>query len=328
MAKPVLMAYANWMSDTNVKKWHGQGDKDRSAELDLVDQYLQQYHIGPQWPQMLRQLEGVLDAWVGSKTKKDGTLNTIRDNATVKLLVQQVKAARTLPNPLPWDNAYPGISIAQDPFSGDFVVPGDFSGKVQNDLKDLISKPRGKQLMKMISDACRDKKHEVVIQYNKGAGSNQCAPVDVPITNDFRRKLGELGGVDQNALLSNKALVATIKISTVGPEFVPNTGANAILRYDPDDKGFGEEAGRPSFIGLAHELVHAYHFVNGLCARAPNGSKDQDTGGAEEEMRAVGALAYKDEVPSENWIRDEWNLERRKSYSGNNFTGTTATLFK
>jgi len=35
-----------------------------------------------------------------------------------------------------------------------------------------------------------------------------------------------------------------------------------------------------------------------------------------------------DEVPSENWIRNEWKLERRKSYSGNNFTGTTATLFK
>lgn len=328
MAKPILMTYASWMSDTTVKKWHGQSDKDRSQGLDLVDQYLQQYHISPQWPQMLRQLEVVLDAWVSAKTKSDGTLNTIRDNATVKLLVQQVKTARTLPNPLPWDNAYPCISIAQDPFSGDFVVPSDFSSKVTNDLGDLISKARGKQLMQMISDACVANKHQVVIQYNKGAGGNQCAPVNVAVTNEFRRKLGELGGVDQSALLSNPALVATIKLGSNGPEFVPNTGANAVLRYDPDDKGFGEEEGRPSFIGLAHELVHAYHFVNGLCARSPNGSKDADTGGAEEEMRAVGALAYKDEVPSENWIRDEWKMALRKSYSGNNFAGTTATLFR
>jgi hypothetical protein len=45
-------------------------------------------------------------------------------------------------------------------------------------------------------------------------------------------------------------------------------------------------------------------------------------------MRAVGARTYKNDPPSENWIRDEWKLPERASYSGNDFSETTATLFK
>jgi hypothetical protein len=112
-----------------------------------------------------------------------------------------------------------------------------------------------------------------------------------------------------------------------GPEFIPNTGANAVVRYDPLDQGFGDERGRPGYIGLAHELVHAYHFVNGLCARQPTGGTSGNQGGAEEEMRAVGARAYKNDPPSENWIRAEWELKERTSYSGYDFSETTATLF-
>lgn len=331
MPKPVIMLYTDWINDTTVKKWHGRSDKDRSGGaggLQNVDQYLQAYHnTATQWPQMLRQLEVVLDAWVGSKTKTDGSLNTIRDHQTVRTLVQQVKNARKFPNPLPWNKAYPGISIAQDPFAFDFPVPDDFSGKVDNDLGDLISKNRGKTLLATISKICQDKGHELVIQYFT-KGSSNCAPVNVAITNDFRRNLSEPGGVNMQDLMGNRGLVALGKrTGTSGPEFIPNTGANSVIRYDPDDPGFGDEKGRPSFIGLAHELVHAYHFLNGICARQPIGGTAGNQGGAEEEMRAVGARAYKKDPPSENWIREEWGQKERTSYSGNDFSETTATLF-
>lgn len=330
MPKPVIMSYDDWMRDTTVKKWHGQSDKDRSdgaGGLQLVDQYLQAFHTNAtQWPQMLRQLEVVLDAWVGSKTKTDGTLKTIRDHTTVQTLVRQVKAARTFPDPLPWNRAYPGVSIAQDPFAFDFPVPADFSGKVDNDLGDLISKDRGKELLAIISRVCQAKGHEVVIQYFT-RGSSNCAPVNVAITNDFRRNLSE-PGINMTELMGNRELVALGKrTGTNGPEFIPNTGANSIIRYDPDDPGAGAEKGRPSFIALAHELVHAYHFVNGICARQPTGGTSGNQGGAEEEMRAVGARSYKNDPPSENWIRHEWSLPERTSYSGNDFSETTATLF-
>jgi hypothetical protein len=327
MARPFLMSKQDWLIATTVTKWHGQSDKVRSQALQNIDLYLDEYHTNAQWPQMLRQLEVTLEAWVRSKTKPDGQLNTIRSHTRVQLLQQQVKAARALPDPLPWDDHYPGIYIAQDPFAGDFAVPDDFSTEVKRDLEKLVSKTRGEQLVKSISDGCTEKAHRVVIQYNKGAGGNQCAPVNVAITNDFRRRLCEFGAVDLGALLSNPQLVATgiAKVGEAPPRFIPNTGANVVVKYNHKDPG---EAARESFVGLAHELVHAFHFVYGLCARAPTGGAMGDHGGAEEEMRTVGALAYKDEVPSENWIRAEWDMPRRTSYSGNDFGDTTATLFK
>jgi len=50
-------------------------------------------------------------------------------------------------------------------------------------------------------------------------------------------------------------------------------------------------------------------------------------------MRAVGAGRYGSggdrwgEVPSENWIRDEWGMPERTKYSGYDFNATRETLF-
>ena len=326
MPRPLLMSHADWLTRTNVAKTIGSGDKKRSQTLTNVDAYLQAYHTSDQWPQMLRQLEVVLDDWIRLKTKSNGDLKTMRSHTTVQELQRQVKDARKLPDPVPWEpEQFTGIYVAQDPFAGDFPVPEDFRTQVDKDLRKLIGKTRGKQLVTMISDGCINKNHRVVIQYNKGAGGNQCAPVNVAITNEFRRGLSEPGGVNVSALLTNPEIVST-GISTLGgaPEFIPNSGANVVVKYNHLDSG--EEA-RESFIGLAHELIHAYHFIYGLCARSPTGGAMGDHGGAEEEMRTVGALAYKDEVPSENWIRGEWGMTLRTKYSGYDFKDTKATLF-
>ncbi len=94
----------------------------------------------------------------------------------------------------------------------------------------------------------------------------------------------------------------------------------------PADSG---ELTRPSFIGLAHELVHAYHYIYGACGRSPTGLASGNSGMAEEEMRTVGTGAYEGEVPSENWIRREWgDLHSRAKYYGYNFSETKATLVK
>ena len=48
----------------------------------------------------------------------------------------------------------------------------------------------------------------------------------------------------------------------------------------------------------------------------------------EEEMRTVGVLKYKDEVPSENAIRGEHKIKLRDEYSpGTDFSKVTATVF-
>jgi len=311
VAKPAFMSYSDWMKDTTVTKWHGQSDYKRSQALQNVDLFLQEYEKSTdEWPKKLRLLQENLSVWLTGKKSK-GKLQTKRDNQTVNTLVQQVEAARKLHDPVKWDSRFPGVSIAQDPFAGDFEVPVNFSAVVRRDLGKLISKDRGEALMTMVSNACETQGHEVVIQYSKSAGGNQCAPVNVTITNDFRRALSEPGGVNMTELMGNRSLLKT-----------NGAGANAVVKYNPDDVG---EATRESFVALAHELVHGYHFVNGLCGRLPTGGTMGDQGGAEEEMRTVGAGGYEGEEPSENWIREEWGFQPRTSYSGNDFTSTKAS---
>jgi hypothetical protein len=254
----------------------------------------------------------------------------MRDHDIVSLLLQQIQAANQMAVPVQWSDSYAHIHIAQDNFNGDFPVPGNFSGIVDQALTTLASKPNGKQLLEWLVQGCGDKGHEVVIQYNGNKGGNQCAPIDGAITGDFRHRLDVFGGVDMTALLGNKNIVAKGKVGPDDkPRFVPNSGANAVVKFNPNDEGEWEDReARGAFVALAHELVHAYHFVYGICARSPTGGTSGDQGGAEEEMRAVGALAYAKDPPHENWIRSEWGLSIRKKYSGNDFAGTTATLFK
>ena len=73
---------------------------------------------------------------------------------------------------------------------------------------------------------------------------------------------------------------------------------------------------RPAFIALAHELVHASHYLQGSCYRGIGDDlkPDGDSGIMEEEMRTVGFGKYANESPSENAIRVEHGLPRRDSY--------------
>ncbi len=289
--------------------------------------FLQLFHsCGPaDWPKHLRSLEQALATWIQSKTKFLIGYSSIRDQGTVLLLQRQVKTARTLPRPTAWSPTYPHIEIAQDPFCGDFVVPDDFYTTVSADLNQLISKANGRQLLKDLSDACTRKNKEVVIQYNAGLGGTQCAPVNVAITSDFRRDLSEKQLIKE--LMTNPGLKATgFSINEGRKTFTEGGGANAVIKFNPADPGpkgdcHGDDA-RDSFIALAHELVHAYHFVCGTCRRQPTGSTNGDFGLAEEEMRTIGCKGYDGEIPSENWIRAEWNLPMRYKYSGYDFADT------
>jgi hypothetical protein len=322
--RPTIMSYQDWLTRTDVQTWNGRSKKDRSGPLATVDQLLQAYHAKPS-PALLRNLQQALTTWVTSKTRANGTLNTMRNHATVTTLQQQILQARTFAEPTPWDAVnYPSIFIANDMYNGDHWVPDNFRRSVTDDLAKIIEKPKGKALLKAISAAGKT----VVIQYNGNIGGNQCAPIDRPITPEVRRNIDELGGVSVSQLITNPNIVATgIRTVSGKKEFIRNVGANVIVKMNPADPGEkGDD--RDSFIGLAHELVHCYHFVYGECARSPTGGTTGNQGGAEEEMRTIGVLAYAGEEPSENAIRAEWNMKLRTAYSGYNFKDTKATLFQ
>lgn len=324
--RPVIMSYQNWMSQTDVLRWHGKSNKARGDDLKTVDLLLDTYHKNPA-PDVLLNLQGALEKWVRSKTTSTGALKTMRDHNAINTLLSQVQRARTFSEPVAWSDDFPNIYIAHDMFNGNFWVPDDFVSTTKADLNKIITKPKGEALLRAISGSNK----KVVIQYTGGSGGNQAAPVNETITPDFRRRLEEQGGVSMTTLLMNPNIVARgVEVHEGKKRFIPNVGAAAIVKFKHHAKGFEGDGDpdRPSFIGLAHELVHVYHFVRGVCARSLSGGTTGNHGSAEEEMYTIGVLGYADVEPSENAIRGEWNMALRKSYSGYKFADTECTLTK
>jgi hypothetical protein len=73
----------------------------------------------------------------------------------------------------------------------------------------------------------------------------------------------------------------------------------------------------PPFIGLAHELIHAYHHLYGL--KKTTEKKWMHEAGIEmttqeEEWYTTGIKGYEEEEITENKIRDEWKIELRTDY--------------
>jgi hypothetical protein len=83
-----------------------------------------------------------------------------------------------------------------------------------------------------------------------------------------------------------------------------------------------EMRGIPSFVSLAHELIHALHYLDrGVPSMSVYGEKRADD---HEEARTVGLGLYARETICENAIRAEHGLPRRDTYSGDDMTGLRA----
>jgi len=331
---PTIMSYNEWLSRTNRKKTLGKGDKARSdgdGGLQAVDRMVQVWETS-KTPDMLEGLGIVLNAWVRKKTK-NGTLNTIRDHVgAVSDLTSQVNQARHLVEPLPFNAAFPGIFIGADTYRGKTWVPDDYMGETKQALQMIASKPVGAALLKTISDNCGAHK-KVVIDFGSLA---MAAPVD-DTSNEFRRLIqlpvGLAGGEQGFAkkLLSNMNIVVGQWLDADGPRgsvkrYVGGSGSSAVVTWDHASPG---NPPRPAFIALAHELVHASHYLQGSCYRGIGDDlmPDGDSGIMEEEMRTVGFGRYATESPSENAIRAEHNETLRTSYvTGWTWSKVRATL--
>ena len=318
---PTLMSYADWLAKTNRKKTFSSGDKVRSdgdGGLQAVDRMLQVWET-QNTPEMLEGLGIVMNAWVRRKTK-NGTLNTIRDHlGAVTTLNDQLKQARRLWDPVLWDGEYPGIYIGRDTYRGNTWVPDNYVGDTQTALRTIASQPVGKALLKAVSAQCTGGK-KVVIDFGSLA---MAAPVD-DTSNEFRRliqlPIGIAGGEQGFAkkLLSNMNIVVGSWLDADGPRgsvkrYVGGAGSSAVVTWDHQSPG---NPPRPAFVALAHEIVHASHYLHGACYRGIGDDlkPDGDSGIMEEEMRTVGFGKYATESPSENAIRVEHHLTRRDTY--------------
>lgn len=312
-----IMSRASWIKDTSSIQTRGRSSGPDS--LVSVDNALLMFEAcsNNQWPETLRAIQSALADWIASKTK-NGQLKTVRSHTTIRLLESQIAAALQGRDPRVWSGDYPPIFCSEDILTEKIEVPASWQGRVQHTLGELNSDRRGKRLLKMLSEACEKQRQKVVIAF----GKNQCAPVklDILMDNDMRLR------PKVSEWMSNPNIVQVgIDKSGPKPRFVGGPGSSALVLFDPDFPA-GPDGDRPGWVALGHELVHAYHYVTGTCARALSGSTDTDSGLSEEEMQTIGVAGYDRQVPSENWLREGASLPLRKTYSGYDFSKTRCTL--
>lgn len=306
-----------WMSTTKAAFTRGRSKGEGS--LDAVDNALLMFEScnNGQWPECLRNVETQLDKWIAKKTV-DGELKTKRSHTAIAKLKREISEALRGRPPELWSGDYPPIFISTDVHKGNVEVPSTWKGRVEVIMGELRSNARGALLLQMLSDACERKHQRVVVAY----GSNQCAPCTLEVITDDEKRLKP----DLKGWMSNPHIVAIgVDKSGAKRKFIENAGACGLVLFDPDVRP-GPDGDRPAWIALGHELVHAYHYVTGTCARALEGSTDSDSGLSEEEMQTVGTRGYDRQVPSENWLRDGDSKPLRTTYSGYDFSSTRCTL--
>ena len=329
---PVLSTLKQWKKDTSAFL------RSRSTELKLVDDMLDAYNQA-QTPMWLFSLRRLLDAWLQGKMKANGKISTIRDDKqAVTKLKQALDTAFALHDPLVWKAAYSGVEIGSDTFRGNTWVPDGFESEVKACLESIEAKPLGKRLLTEISAKCQGTSQKrVIIEYT--SGNAMAVPMDDP-NNAARQEIqlpANMGGQDDLV----RKLIANANITVTGftapppgfnrKDIVAGNGASAVVTFNPDAKG---SDGRPAYVALAHELVHAHHYLHGSCYRGlGNGMYDLldangNTGMMEEEMRTVGFGRYASEELCENSIRGENGVALRKSYLPDvAWTAVTATVF-
>jgi hypothetical protein len=181
----------------------------------------------------------------------------------------------------------------------------EFKSRVTMYLHELRSRPLGKRLIQEISDRCRRKKFKVMILYNDIAN---CGPYPK---------------ADSTALAELVAggEVAFRKGNEGFRKCVGGKGTHAAVFFNPDNKMGADGNERPVAISLAHELIHAHHFVHGTCARVIRLEErnthlvnDLDCGLGEEEARTIGLGPYANEELSENAFRLLYNQPLRTFY--------------
>ena len=138
----------------------------------------------------------------------------------------------------------------------------DFKKKTIEALDAIKKTPTGAKMLKSIEDSGKK------LTFKESSTGNSASPID-------------------GAKAQRKA------------DGTPGEGSGSTVRYNPNKPQVGDGSEpwmtRPPAVGLAHELIHAYHSANGTNDFTPKG-----------EDMAVGVPPYDTEAVTENKIRDEW----------------------
>jgi hypothetical protein len=198
----------------------------------------------------------------------------------------------------------PGVYIDD---GGDAFSP--YPNQARYSLNVLRSTALGLDLLKKIRNACTNGKSVVIENPPAGPFGQMAAAIpSLDVSPAFRAQLTQPG----NGNLNDPAYPLTVR---------GQAGCSAIVRWAFNDTIPGTTMRRPAFIALAHELIHALHFLTADCPRAPTRQMDlsKDSGLAEEEARTIGLGPYADPGRSEpfceNAFRRLYNVARRDYYT-------------
>lgn len=201
------------------------------------------------------------------------------------------------------ENNYPGRTWKNVLDTG-VRTPEDFIVKTRQNLLKIASKPIGKDLLELIS-----KRH-------KGIGTKMAGKT-VAIQNGWGTLLPKMDNT--NAAATSTMEKYTVRRNVVGQELrMAGKGSSVVVKYNPAlNYSIILKLNTPAYIALAHELVHAYHFMSGNMDGSDtwhdpliNMNRMQII----EEAKTVGAGSYENTRISENAIRREHRLPLRKYY--------------
>jgi hypothetical protein len=192
----------------------------------------------------------------------------------------------------------------------------NFMSQARMSLNILRSRPCGVALLRALSDATRATGNQTVIA--KSPFSSAAYTDD--ISEGFLAQLRQPG----TRHLVDAALPKTAQ---------RGRGCSAIAYWSPSNRIMGSSEERPAYLPLAHELVHALHYMLGDCARPPENISEwqtKDCGLAEEEARTVGIGPYQYPAkalgPCENEFRAAFGMNPRTEYgAGQPLSGVSRT---
>lgn len=193
-------------------------------------------------------------------------------------------------------------------FIGKCGSPESFIAQTQVNLKKIASQPIGKDLLELLV-----KRHQGIGTKANSNGS----PKTVTISNGWGTIVSpdnyntDASGVDNMAKFAVTKQVGGHAMTMAG------RGTSVRIRYSVTmDYSTVLKLKTPSFVALAHELIHAFHFLSG------NQSSDLSYDAVLERYRSsiieealtVGAGTYENTRISENAIRREHGLPIREFY--------------
>lgn len=200
----------------------------------------------------------------------------------------------------------------------------EFVSLVDRDLKLIISKPIGRDLIDLLDKRNRGVGAKLA-KIKLSDGREVPIPKTVTIKNGFGTM--ERKNINTSARSADAGKFARQKGAFQLPGQTGNgdlagNGANSVLvRYNPKQNYTKLlNLKTPSFIALAHELIHAWHWLSGRYDFTNAGGSNDPVSGLDksiiqEEAYTVGQGRYKSTRISENSIRAEHGLGERKYYT-------------